>query len=110
MSDVVARRIMSPTMAKRPSISTRALYLSSVQFSRGSSIRASTPAITVLLVTESVPSIFTVRDSLGLLSVMVERKLNLPDMGPTLALMAPSKVVSSIWSMESSPGMQDENF
>ena len=71
---------------------------------------ASTPAITVLLVTESVPSILTVRDSLGSLSVMVERKLNLPDMGPTLALMVPSKVVSSIWSMEASPGMQDENF
>ena len=47
---------------------------------------------------------------MGWLSVMVERKLNLPDMGPTLALMTPSKVVSSILSTESSPGMQSENL
>ena len=53
-------------------------------------------AFTVLFVTESVPSVFTTICSGGLLSTIVERKLNFPEIGPTFAEIIPSKVLSSI--------------
>src|SRR5262245_23749371 len=41
---------------------------------------------------------------------MVERKLNFPEIGPTVAEMIPSKVLSSICLTESIPGKHVENL
>jgi hypothetical protein len=44
-----------------------------------------------------------------LISTIVERKLNFPDIGPTVVEIFPSKVLSSICLIESMRGKQVEN-
>src|SRR5215467_8321041 len=67
-------------------------------------------ALSVLLVTESVPSVRTTIWSGGRLSTIVERKVNFPEIGPTVAEIIPSNVLSSICLTSSMPGKQVENL
>src|SRR5688500_9577324 len=67
-------------------------------------------ALTVLFVTESVPSVRTTICSGGRLSTIVERKLNFPEIGPTVAEMIPAYVLSSIRLTLSVTRQQVENL
>ena len=64
----------------------------------------------MLLVTESVPSVRTTICSGGRLSTIVERNVNFPEIGPTVAARTPSNVLSSICFTSSMPGKQAENL
>jgi hypothetical protein len=56
-----------------------------------------------------MPSAYATLCSDGLISTIVERKLNFPDIGSTVAEIFPSKVLSSICLIESMPGKQVDN-
>ena len=67
-------------------------------------------AVIVLVVTGPKRSVRTTICAGGRLSTIVERKLNLPEIGPTAADMMPSKVLSSICFTSSMPGRHVENL